>query len=97
MNAVLDLWTVLAVTAGAILFLAGTTGLLRFPDAYTRLHALTKADNLGLGLVVLGLLPQVDSVSAGLKLLCIWALVLLSGATASQLIAHVLLRRDTHS
>jgi multicomponent Na+:H+ antiporter subunit G len=97
MNAVLDLWTVLAVTAGAILFLAGTTGLLRFPDAYTRLHALTKADNLGLGLVVLGLLPQVDSVSAGLKLLCIWALVLLSGATASQLIARVLLRRDTHS
>lgn len=97
MNAVLDLWTVLAVSAGAILFLAGTTGLLRFPDAYTRLHALTKADNLGLGLVVLGLLPQVDSVSAGLKLLCIWALVLLSGATASQLIARVLLRRDTHS
>lgn len=97
MNAVLDLWTMLAITAGAILFLAGTTGLLRFPDAYTRLHALTKADNLGLGLVVLGLLPQVDSVSAGLKLLCIWALVLLSGATASQLIARVLLRRDTHS
>lgn len=97
MSFVLDLWTVLTVTAGAVLFLAGTTGLLRFPDAYTRLHALTKADNLGLGLVVLGLLPQVDSVSAGLKLLCIWALVLLSGATASQLIARVLLRRDTHS
>ncbi|MFZ0105855.1 MAG: monovalent cation/H(+) antiporter subunit G [Thiobacillus sp.] len=97
MSFVLDLWTVLAVTAGAILFLAGTTGLLRFPDAYARLHALTKADNLGLGLVVLGLLPQVDSVSAGLKLLCIWALVMLSGATASQLIARVLLRRDTHS
>ena len=97
MNTVLDLWTVLAVSAGAVLFLAGTTGLLRFPDAYTRLHALTKADNLGLGLVVLGLLPQVDSVAGGLKLLCIWALVLLSGATASQLIARALLRRDTHS
>jgi len=93
---VLDLWTVIAVAAGAIFFLAGTTGLLRFPDAFTRLHALTKADNLGLGLVVLGLLPQVDSVSAGLKLLCIWALVLLSGATGSQLVARALLRRDTH-
>jgi multicomponent Na+:H+ antiporter subunit G len=93
---VLDLWTVITVAAGAIFFLAGTTGLLRFPDAFTRLHALTKADNLGLGLVVLGLLPQVDSVSAGLKLLCIWALVLLSSSTASQLIARALLRRDTH-
>jgi multicomponent Na+:H+ antiporter subunit G len=93
---VLDLWTVIAVASGAVFFLAGTTGLLRFPDALTRLHALTKADNLGLGLVVLGLLPQVDSVSAGLKLLCIWGLVLLSGATAAQLIARVVLRRDTH-
>ena len=95
MSFVLDLWTVIAVAAGALFFLAGTTGLLRFPDAFTRLHALTKADNLGLGLVVLGLLPQVDSVSAGLKLLCIWALVLLSSATASHLIARALLRRDT--
>jgi multicomponent Na+:H+ antiporter subunit G len=92
---VLDLWTMIAVAGGAVFFLAGTTGLLRFPDALTRLHALTKADNLGLGLVGLGLLPQVDSVSAGIKLLCIWGLVLLSGATASQLIARALLRRDT--
>ena len=92
----LELWTVVAVIAGAFFFLAGTVGLLRFPDSLTRLHALTKADNLGLGLVVLGLLPQMDSVSDGFKLLCIWGLVLLSGATASQLIARALLRRDTH-
>ncbi|MBI1283612.1 MAG: Na+/H+ antiporter subunit G [Thiobacillus sp.] len=94
MSAVINLWTVIAVSGGAVFFLAGTTGLLRFPDAFTRLHALTKADNLGLGLVVLGLLPQMDSVSGGLKLLCIWGLVLLSGATASQLIARALVRRD---
>ena len=95
MNLVLDLWTVAAVVAGGFFFLAGTVGLLRFPDSLTRLHALTKADNLGLGLVVLGLLPQVDSVSAGLKLVCIWLLVLLSGATASQLIARTLQRNDS--
>jgi multicomponent Na+:H+ antiporter subunit G len=89
----LDVFTFAAVIAGAFFFLAGTAGLLRFPDAFTRLHALTKADNLGLGLVVLGLLPQVDSVVAGLKLVCIWLLVLLSGATASQLIARELRRR----
>ena len=86
----LDLFTVVAVTAGAFFFLAGTAGLLRFPDAFTRLHALTKADNLGLGLVVVGLLPQVDSVAGALKLVCIWLLVLLSGGTASQLVARAL-------
>ena len=90
MNLFLDLWTVVAVVAGAFFFFAGTVGLLRFPDSLTRLHALSKADNLGLGLVVLGLLPQVDSVPAGLKLVGIWLLVLLSGATASQWIARTL-------
>ena len=79
MSLVLNLWTVAAVVAGAFFFLAGTVGLLRFPDSLSRLHALTKADNLGLGLVILGLLPQVGSVSGGLKLACIWLLVLLSG------------------
>ena len=56
MSLVLDLLSVLAIVSGAFFYLAGTVGLLRFPDAYTRLHALTKADNLGLALVVLGLL-----------------------------------------
>ena len=88
MSIVLDLFTIAAVSLGALFFLAGTVGLLRFPDPFARLHALTKADNLGLGLVVLGLLPQVDSLSGGLKLALIWLLVLLGGAVASQLIAN---------
>ncbi len=96
MSLALNIWTVGFVTAGAFFFLAGTVGLLRFPDTLTRLHALTKADNLGLGLVVLGLLPQVDGVLAGLKLICIWLIVLLSGATASQLIARDVRRRNTN-
>ena len=93
MKAALDLFTIAAVVAGAFFFLAGTVGLLRFPDAFTRLHALTKADNLGLGLIVVGLLPQVDSVAGALKLVCIWLLVLLSSGTASQLVARALRQR----
>ena len=93
----MQLWTVMAVVAGAFFFFAGTVGLLRFPDSFTRLHALTKADNLGLGLVVLGLWPQVDSVSGGLKLVFIWLLVQLSGATAGQLIARTLHRGAARS
>ena len=89
MSLLLDLWTIVAVSAGVFFFLAGTVGLLRFPDTLTRLHALTKADNLGLGLVVFGLLPRVSSPLAGLKLVCVWLLVMLAGAIGSQLIARV--------
>ena len=87
MISVADVFTVIAVTAGAFFFMAGSVGLLRFPDALTRLHALTKADNLGLGLVVLGLMPRASSLLAALKLASIWLLVLFTGAAVSQLIA----------
>jgi multicomponent Na+:H+ antiporter subunit G len=78
---------------GAVFFLAGTVGLLRFPDVYCRLHALAKVDNLGLGLVVLGLLLRADSASTALKLILIWLLALFASATVSYLIARRALRR----
>jgi multicomponent Na+:H+ antiporter subunit G len=92
MTLVLDLFTVVAVSAGAFFFLAGTVGLLRFPDALTRLHALTKADNLGLGLVVIGLLAQADGVLAALKLIAVWLLAQLAGATVTQMVARAVQR-----
>lgn len=83
-----DMFTIVTITLGAFFFLAGTVGLIRFPDTLTRLHALTKADNLGLGLVALGLLPWVDGVLA-LKIVCVWVLVQFSSSTVSQLIARL--------
>ncbi len=88
-------WTSAALlTVGAVFFLAGTVGLLRFPDVYTRLHALTKIDNLGLGFTVLGLLFRVESVAEALKLVLIWGLALAAGATLAYLIAHGALERN---
>jgi multicomponent Na+:H+ antiporter subunit G len=87
-NFALDLFTVVAVAAGCLFFLAGSVGLLRFPDSLSRLHALTKADNLGLGLIVLGLLPLAPDWQHALKLGVIWLLALLCSAAASQLIAR---------
>ena len=95
MSLALDLFSILAIGVGVFFFLAGTVALLRFPDSLSRLHALTKADNLGLGLVVLGLLPRAASPLAALKLIVLWALVQLSSATVAQLIGGVLRRRDT--
>ncbi len=82
-----EILTSLLLTAGAVFFLAGTVGLLRFPDVYTRLHALTKADNVGLGLVIAGLALQAESLAAAGKLLLIWLLVLLAGASVAHLVA----------
>jgi multicomponent Na+:H+ antiporter subunit G len=74
------------VLAGAFFFVAGTAGLLRFPDVYSRLHALTKADNLGLGLVVAGLAIAAGDWATRVQLIVVWILVLAAAAT----VCHVL-------
>lgn len=76
------------LVGGAAFFVVGAVGLLRFPDIYTRIHALTKADNLGLGLIVIGLLPGAGSLAAAAKLLLIWILALVASATAGYLVAR---------
>jgi len=82
-----DIITTILLLAGGAFFLVGTVGLLRFPDVYTRLHALTKADNVGLGLIVAGLALQVESWAVIGKLLLIWWLVLLAAASVAHLVA----------
>lgn len=96
MSRALDIFTVAAVTVGAFFFMAGTVGLLRFPDLLTRLHALTKADNLGLGLVMLGLLPLVEWPLGAIKLISVWLFVLLSGSIVAQLIARLVRGEEPH-
>jgi len=83
----IDAFTAVAVCAGAFFFLAGTVGLLRFPDAPSRIHALTKADNLGLGLVVVGLLPHAGALGAA-KLVAVWLLAQLAATTVTQLLGR---------
>jgi multicomponent Na+:H+ antiporter subunit G len=57
----IELLSGVLLLCGAAYFFAGTVGVLRFPDVYSRLHALTKGDNVGLGLTVLGLALRADS------------------------------------
>lgn len=77
----------LLLISGALMFLVGSIGLVRFPDTYTRIHALTKADNVGLGLIVIGLIPASFSVLITLKILLIWLLVMLASALSGHLVA----------
>ena len=85
---ILNIVTVLLLTAGAAFFIAGTVGLLRFPDVYSRLHALTKCDNLALGFIAIGLAIQSASWLMALKIIGIWILVLVASATTAHLIAR---------
>jgi multicomponent Na+:H+ antiporter subunit G len=83
-----DFFCYISLCIGAFFFMAGTIGMLRFPDVYTRLHALTKADNLGFGLIVFGLSCQADSWAVVARLFLVWGLVLLASTTCCHLVAQ---------
>jgi len=72
---------------GALFYLAGTVGLLRFPDALSRLHALTKADNVGLLFICLGLSILSQSLRQAALLLLIWLLAMLAATVSAHLVA----------
>jgi multicomponent Na+:H+ antiporter subunit G len=85
------------ILAGVFFYLAGSIGLLRLPDLYTRLHALTKADNLGLGLLIAGLALHSQDLLMMLKLLLIWLALLAASATSAHLIARQARHQETGS
>ncbi|HWH13597.1 MAG TPA: monovalent cation/H(+) antiporter subunit G [Miltoncostaeaceae bacterium] len=87
MGEVLDVVGLALAAAGCLFVVAGTVGLLRFPDALSRLHALPKADNLGLGLIAAGMALQAREAHVTLLLAATWLLALLAGAVCAYLIA----------
>jgi multicomponent Na+:H+ antiporter subunit G len=76
------------LAAGAAFFVIGSIGLIRFPDLFSRIHALTKADNLGLALTAAGIALLAGSLAAVAKLVLIWFFVALASATCGHLIAR---------
>ena len=93
----IDLLAGLLIVAGLGFYLAGSIGLLRLPDLYSRLHALTKADNLGLGLLVAGLALHAQDLLIAGKLVLIWLAVLAASAASAQLLAQHARLRETRS
>ncbi|MBK1735300.1 Na+/H+ antiporter subunit G [Halorhodospira abdelmalekii] len=88
----IDLVSIGLLLLGALFFLTGTVGLLRFNNCFARLHALTKADNVGLGCIALGLMLQAESGWAVAKIALIWALAQLAATVSAHLIARFSLR-----
>ena len=83
-----DAVTLALLLAGCGFYLAGTVGLLRFPDVFCRLHALTKADNLGLFLICSGLAVHSGEARVVSLLLLIWLVGLLAATVSAHLIAR---------
>jgi multicomponent Na+:H+ antiporter subunit G len=71
MNGFTDAVTAVLLLSGAVFCALGSLGLLRFPDVLSRLHAATKAQTIGLMLILIGAAPHSGSVPAVASLLLV--------------------------
>jgi multicomponent Na+:H+ antiporter subunit G len=85
---VFDVLALVLVIAGAFFLLAGSIGVVRLPDFYTRTHAVGKADTLGLVLVVVGIAVHEGASLTGGKLLVVVVFVALTNPVGT----HALVR-----
>lgn len=90
--ALVDAASALLLAAGAFFYLVGIIGLNRMPDLFTRMHATSVSDTLGLSLMLFGMLLQAGFTLVAFKIIVIFGLIMLTAPIAS----HALARAAMH-
>jgi len=79
---------------GSFLFISGGIGILRFPDFYTRMHAVGVTETLATTMILIGLILYNPDFLVDIKLMIILAMTLFISPTASHALANAAMRND---
>ena len=91
MAQVIDLLSWAALLGGGFFYVVGAIGLNRMPDIFTRMHAVSVSETLGVGLMVLGMLLQAGFTLVAVKLIIILLVMWTTGAVATHALARAAL------
>ena len=90
---ILDILAGVLIVLGVGFLALGTLGVVRFPDYYSRTHAVAKAETLGTLLVFGGLLLYLRLGAGTAQLILITIFAFLVNPTSTHALARVALRR----
>jgi multicomponent Na+:H+ antiporter subunit G len=88
MDTLLDVSSGLFLLMGSFLCLTGGLGILRFPDFYTRMHAVGVTDTLATAMILIGLILHNPDFMVDVKLMFILLMVIFISPTASHALAN---------
>ena len=92
MSIITEIVSGIFLVIGAVAMLVGGIGILRLPDLFTRLHAVGIIDTLGVAAILIGLAFMAGWGLVLIKLIIIFALLMLLNPSAS----HALARAAVH-
>lgn len=79
--------------AGGFFCVVGGVGLVRMPDFYTRMHAASVTDTLGVAFMLAGMMLQAGLTLVTVKLAFIGVLVFFTSPTATHALARAAMAR----
>lgn len=91
----LNIISIILIVTGTALMLISAIGIIRLPDFYLRMSAITKAATLGLFLLLIGLALYFNILGLSIKSLIIILLVLLTNPVGAHAIARAAYMNNT--
>jgi multicomponent Na+:H+ antiporter subunit G len=79
------------ILLGSFFTVVGAFGLVRMPEVFTRMHAASLMDTLGVGFLILGMSLQAGFCLVTLKLVFLLALFLFTGPVVTHALAQACL------
>ena len=90
-----DIFSILLIITGTILMVISAIGMIRLPDFYLRMSAITKAATLGLFLLLIGLAIYFNNLGLSIKSFVIITLILLTNPVGAHAIARAAYKNGT--
>lgn len=87
MSLIADVAAWACLLLGTVFSVIGAVGLLRFPDFYSRVHAVGVIDTMGAALILLGCTFFSGLNLVTFKLITVWAFIYLTGPAATHALA----------
>ena len=94
MDTLMNISSALFLLIGSFLCISGGVGILRFPDFYTRMHAVGVTETLATAMILIGLMLQNPDGLVILKLIIILLMTLFISPTASHALAKAAMKNN---
>jgi multicomponent Na+:H+ antiporter subunit G len=91
MNLAIEIASWALILLGCFFTVVGALGLVRMPDVFTRMHAGSVTDTLGVGFLILGMAVQAGFGLVTLKLFFLLVLFFFSGPVVTHALAQACL------
>lgn len=90
---IINIISIVFIIIGIIFMLVGSIGMLRLPDFYSRTHAVSKSDTLGIIFVIVGLVVYEGFTQSGLKLILIVLFIALANPVGTHALARAAMKK----